>query len=63
MDVIDRLLNALKTSDENLNILLATNALEKFVMSYGKEHLTSVNDTNVERRAEYGMISYHDFVQ
>lgn len=63
MNATDSLLNALKTSDENLNILLAMNELETFVMSYSKEHLTSANDTKIERRKEYGMCFYHDFVQ
>ena len=63
MDATDSLLNVLKTSDENLNILLAMNALETFVMSYAKEHLSSANDTKIERRKEYGMSTCHNVIQ
>ena len=54
MNETDRLLIELKTSEENVNVLLATEALETFVKSYAKQQLTEVNDSVIERRDEYG---------
>ena len=54
MNATDRLLDDLNSSDENLNVLLSTKALEAFVKSYAKHHLTISKDNIVERRNEYG---------
>ena len=55
MNATDKLLSDLKTSEENMNVLLASQALEAFVKSYAKQQLTTVNDTLVEKRDELGM--------
>lgn len=63
MNETDRLLIQLKTSEENVNVLLATEELETFVKSYAKQQLTNVNDTVIERRDEYGICGLLSFLK
>ena len=55
MNATDKLLSDLKTSEEKMNVLLASQALEVFVKSYAKHQLTTMNDTLIEKRNELGM--------
>lgn len=54
MNMTDILLKDRKTTDGEMNVLLATKELENFISSYAKQQLTSVNDTIIQRREEFG---------
>ncbi|KAJ7374621.1 hypothetical protein OS493_004960 [Desmophyllum pertusum] len=56
MNMTDILLKDRKTTDGEMNVLLATKELENFISSYAKQQLTSVNDTIIQRREEFVVV-------
>lgn len=57
MNLTDALLKELKTTDEEMNVLIATKELEMFMSSFAKQHLTSVKNFIQDKRDEFS--EYH----